>query len=44
MCDDKKYKMNSKDIQDVIKVIRLAKNEDIDMIIEDIQEYRGACL
>jgi Holliday junction DNA helicase RuvB len=35
------YKMNSKDIRDVLKVARLAKNEsDIDMIIEAIQEYR----
>ena len=34
------YKMGSKDIRDVIKVARLAKNEsDIDMIIEAIQEY-----
>ena len=33
--------MNSKDIRDVIKVARLAKKEeDIDMIIEAIQEYR----
>jgi hypothetical protein len=32
--------MGSKDIWDVIKVARLAKNEsDIDMIIEAIQEY-----
>lgn len=36
------YKMNSKDIRDVIKVARLSKNEeDIDMIIEAIQEYRS---
>ena len=35
------YKMNSKDIRDILKVARLAKNEsDIDMIIEAIQEYR----
>jgi Holliday junction DNA helicase RuvB len=35
------YKMNSKDIRDVIKVARLAKREnDIDVIIEAIQEYR----
>jgi Holliday junction DNA helicase RuvB len=35
------YKMNSKDIRDVIKVARLAKTEDdIDTIIEAIQEYR----
>ena len=34
------YKMNSKDIRDVIKVAKLAKKEnDIDMIIEAIQEY-----
>jgi hypothetical protein len=33
--------MNSKDIRDAIKVARLAKNEDdIDMIIEAIQEYK----
>ena len=32
--------LNSKDIRDVIKVARLARNEsDIDMIIEAIQEY-----
>jgi hypothetical protein len=35
------YKMNSKDIRDVIKIARLAKKEeDIDMIIEAIQEYQ----
>jgi holliday junction DNA helicase RuvB len=35
------YKMNSKDIRDVIKVARLAKKEeDIDMIIEALQEYK----
>jgi Holliday junction DNA helicase RuvB len=35
------YKMNSKDIRDVIKVARLAKkDEDIEMIIEAIQEYK----
>ena len=35
------YKMNSKDLRDVIKVARLAKNEDdLDMIIEAIQEYK----
>jgi Holliday junction DNA helicase RuvB len=34
------YKMNSKDIRDVIKVARLAKREtEIDMIIEALQEY-----
>jgi Holliday junction DNA helicase RuvB len=34
------YQLNSKDIRDVIKVARLARNEsDIDMIIEAIQEY-----
>lgn len=35
------YQMNSKDIRDVIKVARLARNEsDIEMIIEAIQEYK----
>ena len=35
------YKLNSKDIRDVIKVARLAKKEeDVDMIIGAIQEYR----
>jgi Holliday junction DNA helicase RuvB len=34
------YKMNSKDIRDIIKIARLANKEsDIDMIIEAIQEY-----
>jgi holliday junction DNA helicase RuvB len=34
------YRLDSKDIRDVIKVARLARNEsDIDMIIEAIQEY-----
>ena len=34
------YKMKSKDVRDVIKVARLARNEsDIDIIIEAIQEY-----
>jgi holliday junction DNA helicase RuvB len=34
------YKMNSKDIRDVIKIARLARNEsDIDIIIEAIQDY-----
>ena len=34
------YNLGSKNIRDVIKVARLAKNEsDIDMIIEAIQDY-----
>ncbi|HSF50593.1 MAG TPA: AAA family ATPase [Nitrososphaeraceae archaeon] len=34
------YNIGSKDIRDVIKVARLAKNEnDVDMIIEAIEEY-----
>ncbi len=34
------YQLSSKDIRDVIKVARLARNEsDLDMIVEAIQEY-----